>query len=62
MVLLFLFLFRLSRHDSTVRLRSQSRLGVGGIIVLYVGIISARILYVPDDGFGKSRNMYYNIE
>jgi len=30
---------------------------------LYVGIISARILYVLDDGFDKSRNMsYYNTE
>ena len=31
--------------------------------MLLVGIISARILYVPYDGFDKSRNIsYYNIE
>jgi hypothetical protein len=57
-VILLLFRFQLSKHDSTVILRSQSR---GGNVSLYfVGILSLlseNILYKPDDGFDKNRNM-----
>jgi hypothetical protein len=55
-MLLSLLYFRLSQHDNTVRLRSQSRGETS--TVLYVDILSARILYVPDDGFDKSRNVF----